>query len=179
MKIFSSICASILIITSTSNGEVRKVFQPRIESRFRITFTNSHRRKRFFRIESPKSDKSIVQNLARDRNQVRMGWHIPGRFARRGWRSKSRNPEFDFRPCSLNETPTYRSRDEGPSRSFEIGKCLGLRKKKELRRIAYRGQMAGGSLLAKPTTFVHVAPPPLSLLCERMLRAWWSVHGRW
>lgn len=87
-----------------------------------------------------------VQNSASNRNTQLWVDTSHGRFARRGWRSKARNPEFDF--STRSERPPLNGftavtaaerRDEGSSK---IGKRLGLRKKKEgeerPRRIAYR-----------------------------------------
>lgn len=150
MNVFFSICiyyASILIIILTSNGEVHKVLS-QMESGSRITL-RIHIGKRDFPNWKAEIGQIHRTKLARDLNQPRMGWHIPGQIHAKG--VKVEIPEsrirFSARRCSLNETPTW---DEGPPELLvRDWKTSGITKKKKLRRIAYREQMADGSLSGK------------------------------
>lgn len=153
--------------------------------RFRVTFTNSHRRKRFPELKARnRTNPSYKTSRRIGINFVWVDTSL-GRFTRRGWRSKSRNPEFDFRH---DHTRWMKPRPAGPGMRAQVARprlenVWDYEKKRA--KADCVSQADGRRLsLAKPTTFVHVAPPPLPppplpLLCERMLRARWSVHGRW
>lgn len=94
--------------------------------------TNSHRKKRFSELKGRnRTNPSYKTSRGIGINSVWVDTS-PDRFARRGWRLKSRNPEFDFRRCSLNETPTCWSQDEDPTELLvRDWKTSGITKKKK------------------------------------------------